>query len=93
MSEEKLDDLEQLDVIESSALGVGNAFHAFRFKRVAFDLLSERTQAVLEQAKVKLIADRKISEEEAIELIEQTTEMDRRLEATASRILRVKDRT
>ena len=93
MSKEKQDDLEQLDVIESSALGVGNAFHAFRFKRTAFDLLSDQTRAVLEQAKDKLIAEHKISEDDAIELIEQTAEMDKRLEATATRILRVKSDT
>jgi hypothetical protein len=51
MSEQKdpFDELEELDVIESHELSVGNTFHAFRFRAVATELedLDRETKSIV----------------------------------------------
>ncbi|MCY1062659.1 MULTISPECIES: hypothetical protein [Nannocystis] len=62
----QLAELEQLDVIESNELKVGNAFHAFRFAVVQpLNELDERTFAVLKEASVLLAKQQGIDEKTA----------------------------
>ena len=67
---QSLSELEELDVIEAKELSVGNAFHAFRFKKIAEDI-DPNTMALIEKASEVLRMDAKEFEnlliEEAIE--------------------------
>ncbi|MBZ5708853.1 hypothetical protein [Nannocystis pusilla] len=62
----QLAELEQLDVIESNELKVGNAFHAFRFAVAQpLDELDERTFNVLKEASTLLAKQHGIDEKTA----------------------------
>lgn len=47
--DQQINELEELDVIEAKELSVGNAFHAFRFKKIAEDI-DPNTQELMEKA-------------------------------------------
>lgn len=76
--ESQVAELEQLDVIESNELKVGNAFHAFRFKNVE-DLseLDPNTLEMMKRAARILVKERGIDEAAAMKIIqEQASELN-----------------
>lgn len=81
------DELEQLDVIEASALSVGSTFHAFRFSRIALEDLSSVTVEKLARAVNHLVETRGISEAEAVASLEKAVSLEERLEDAANQVL------
>jgi hypothetical protein len=85
----ELEELEQLDVIESSTLKVGNAFHAFRFK-VSASYLGEDVMKTLEAAVEKLVKEKGITRTEAVKQIEEAANLGDALSKAAKKVAKIK---
>jgi hypothetical protein len=83
-----LEELEQLDVIESSTLKVGNAFHAFRFS-INIAKLDPATVRTLEAAVDKLVA-KGLTKTEAIKQIESAADFSAVLGRAAKKVAKIR---
>lgn len=84
-----LEELEQLDVIESSTLKVGNAFHAFRFS-VNIAKLDPGTVKTLEAAVEKLVKEKGLTKTEAVKQIESAADFSAVLGRAAKKVAKIR---